>query len=122
MSFEGGLERGDRGFTPMCKGQSVPAVGGSDREGSRSEGEFCAWDLEAERVGGGAQRTGRVVCVKSRLKIDRSSVVHRFVTDGQCLVQNSFWDREPVQCLKQRGDVLAFAFSKNDACRFVLER
>ena len=50
MSFEGGLERGHRGFIPECKGQSVSGVGGSDREGSRSEGEICAWDLEAERV------------------------------------------------------------------------
>ena len=83
MSFEGGLERGDRGFIPECKGQSVPAVGGSDREGSRSKGEFCAWDLEAERVGGGAQRTGRVVCVKRMRKIDRGRVIHGFVADGQ---------------------------------------
>ena len=55
------------------------------------------------------------------LKIDRSSVVHWFVADGQCLVQNSSWDREPVQCLKQMGDVLTFAFSKDDACRVVLD-
>ena len=59
--------------------------------------------------------------MKSMLKIDRSSVIHGFVADGQCLVQNSFWDREPVQCLKQRGDVLAFAFSEDDACRVVLD-
>ena len=82
------------------------AVGGSDREGSRSEGELCAWDLEAERVGGGTQRTGRVECVKRMRKIDRSSVVHGFVADGQCLVHNSFWDREPVLCLEQRADVI----------------
>ena len=48
MSFERVLERGDRGFISECKGQSVPAVGGCDGEGSRAEGEFCAWDLEAE--------------------------------------------------------------------------
>ena len=46
MSFESGLKRGDRGFISECKGQSVPAVGGCDGEGSRAEGEFCAWDLD----------------------------------------------------------------------------
>ena len=59
--------------------------------------------------------------MKRMRKIDRGRVVHGFVADSQCLVQNSFWDREPVQCLKQRGDVLTFAFSKDDACRVVLD-
>ena len=36
-------------------------------------------------------------------------------------VQNSFWDREPVQCLEQRADALAFAFSMDDACRIILD-
>ena len=36
------------------EGLFLSAVGGCDGEGSRAEGEFCAWDLEAERVGGGA--------------------------------------------------------------------
>ena len=77
--------------------------------------------MEAERIRGGAQKTGRVVCVKRMREIDRGRVVHGFVADGQCLVKNSFWDREPVQWLKQRGDVLAFALSKDDACRVVLD-
>ena len=64
---------------------------------------------------------GRVVCVKRMREIDRGRVVHRFVADGQCLGQNSFWNREPVQCLKQRGDVLAFVFSKDDTCEVVLD-
>ena len=54
MSFERGLEKGDCGFISECKGQSVPVVRGIDGEGSRAVGEFCAWDMEAERVGGGA--------------------------------------------------------------------
>ena len=59
--------------------------------------------------------------MKRMREIDRGRVVHGFVADGQCLVKNSFWDREPVQWLKQRGDVLAFALSKDDACRVVLD-
>jgi len=78
-----------------------------------------------ERVRGGAQRTGIVVCVKSKRNIDRSRVVHGFV-EASCMkkniyIQHYFWNRKPVQCVKQRGDVLAFAFSKDDACRHAAE-
>ena len=76
---------------------------GAVTEKAREPKESCAWDLEAERVGGGAQRTGRVVCVKSMRKIVLSRTPPWFLT-----VVDRFMDVVSSSCVSAVGSCESF--------------
>ena len=64
----------------------------------------------AESIRSGAESTGGCVKLKTVTEIRRSSARDTFIAESVYLVLNSLLDWEPVDKLKQRCDVVSFAF------------
>ena len=91
MGFEGGLKGREGGFQTERKRESVPSIGGKDREGAGSKGaEFGAWDGEAEGVSSRAEGAWRGVWLERVGEVGWGEVVERSVAEGQNLVLHTF--------------------------------
>ena len=89
------------------KRESIPSGGGGKGKGSRTNcGQIDAGCGKAKRVGGRAERSGRVVFVKAIRKIDRSKLSYAFVRKNTEFVGDSFVERQPVKRAKERSYVV----------------
>ena len=70
----------------------------------------CMKNLEAESIRRRAESTGMRVKLKTVTEIRWSSAHDAFIADSVYLVLNSLSDREPLDKLKKRCDVVSFIF------------
>ena len=90
--------------------EGVPEGGSSDGEGSVTPGPVLGSDWRGQEVGvGGAEAAGRGVAVEHVGEITGGLVVEGFVGEEEDFKMDALRDGEPVELLKDWGDVVTGA-------------
>ena len=107
MSFDYWFESGQIGAVSDGFGEWVPEGGGGNGKCSVAPGPVLGSEWCWQEVGiRGTEGAGRSVMVEQICEVGGGLVMEGFVSEEKEFELDALWDREPVEVLEDRGDVV----------------